>query len=425
MLVLGRLRTVRHSIVNNRIGHSVSLLLLAAILIFTPVTLAESVMVENDGTINGCVGGGSGILRIIGVGESCKKNEMPISWSQSGKIGPEGPQGIEGPKGDTGERGPAGPEGPQGPRGETGATGLQGPAGTATLESLSGTACTRADGEVGFVNVTVQADNSIDMTCGASAVITCDNQVPPVGFQMSSTCDRESHQFVYHCADGWTNANGDLEDGCESSIFGLQPLPIADDSTTLQALASLTAYNLLFGARGTQTFAVPSICDGEINLACPNGTPSNPSPTMTANTNLLPGDPPRTVAVLDADNSRYNVTARFRLKTDSPLSVTLPTIGACTLNLDTTRGNTPDLGATYHDNVLSASPNGPTTVTDVAIFQLEDGDFSLSGGVLCQALGVNKDDLTQALEQAITPWLSKTAAVCGAVAPVYFQVCPE
>ena len=107
MLVLGRLRTVRHSIVNNRIGHSVSLLLLAAILIFTPVTLAESVMVENDGTINGCVGGGSGILRIIGVGESCKKNEMPISWSQSGKIGPEGPQGIEGPKGDTGERGPA------------------------------------------------------------------------------------------------------------------------------------------------------------------------------------------------------------------------------------------------------------------------------------------------------------------------------
>ena len=47
----------------------------------------------------------------LGTPASCKKNELPVSWSI---VGPQGPPGS---KGDTGATGPMGPEGPKGDSG--------------------------------------------------------------------------------------------------------------------------------------------------------------------------------------------------------------------------------------------------------------------------------------------------------------------
>jgi hypothetical protein len=81
--------------------------------------------------------GVSGQLRLIDPAiDSCRRNEKPISWSQSGPPGPQGPTGPQGPAGPQGSQGPAGPAGPQGPQGPQGpagptfvATGLVGPDG--------------------------------------------------------------------------------------------------------------------------------------------------------------------------------------------------------------------------------------------------------------------------------------------------------
>jgi len=58
-----------------------------------------------SGAHHGCVGS-SGLLRVVATGESCKRNEAPITWSQTGPPGPQGPAGEPGPRG---EPGPAQP----------------------------------------------------------------------------------------------------------------------------------------------------------------------------------------------------------------------------------------------------------------------------------------------------------------------------
>ena len=76
-----------------------------------------------------CVNQASGEIKMISVGDDCKKNEIQIQWSQvgpqglQGEIGPQGPQGEPGPQG---EIGPQGPQGEPGPQGEIGPQGLQG-----------------------------------------------------------------------------------------------------------------------------------------------------------------------------------------------------------------------------------------------------------------------------------------------------------
>ena len=60
--------------------------------------------------------GGKGQLRVIDPAvESCRRNETPISWGQTG---------TPGPKGDKGDKGDPGPEGATGPQGPPGLSGL-------------------------------------------------------------------------------------------------------------------------------------------------------------------------------------------------------------------------------------------------------------------------------------------------------------
>src|SRR3954462_14042724 len=78
-------------------------------------TMAMNAFTDSQGVYHGCVGNGSGILRVVAPGESCKASETAIDWSRTG------PQVIQGPKGDTGSTGPPGPAGSTGPTGPAGA----------------------------------------------------------------------------------------------------------------------------------------------------------------------------------------------------------------------------------------------------------------------------------------------------------------
>jgi len=143
---------------------------------------------------------------------------------------------------------------------------------------------------------------------------------------------------------------------------------------------------------------------------------------MTADMDQRAGDPP-TVVTLDSDNSRYDVTAHFRLKTNTAIPITTPLAGQCSLNIDSTHGNDPELTVTFHDNVVADAPDGPTVVSDVAVSGLESADYSISGSDLGCYATILPADIVPTVQHALVPWISKRAAICGAVAPFYFQAC--
>lgn len=84
---------------------------------------------DSANVIHGCYGRFTGVLRVINTEakypEHCLIGETPISWNQTGPIGPAGPVGPQGPmglQGPMGFQGPAGPPGPPGPPGAPGAS---------------------------------------------------------------------------------------------------------------------------------------------------------------------------------------------------------------------------------------------------------------------------------------------------------------
>lgn len=374
-------------------------------------------------TYHGCVHRTTGLLRVIdpSQGESCRPNERAISFNETGPAGPPGLPGLKGDtgapgpqgvKGDTGATGPQGPQGDTGPRGPQGEPGAAGPAGVTSLQSLSGTTCTRADGSAGAVAVSVSSDNSISISCGPKEA-WCETNTPAVGPHMSVTCNDAAHQLTYTCDSGWVDTNHDPADGCETSAE-LQPISFSGSAATLLAF---------FIFQGVDTVQVQPDCGGALAAACTGGTPSSPLPTMTADLNRRAGDPPRVEAVPDAADSRYDVTVRVRLRTDATIPITVPLGATCGLNVDTTAGVVPDVSLSFHDNVVA--PDGPTVVSDVTVSGLESADYSITGGIACQvAGGVPLTSLVDVLVHTLTPWAAQRGVFCGAPEPAYFQTCP-
>jgi hypothetical protein len=229
---------------------------------------------------------------------------------------------------------------------------------------------------------------------------------------MSVSCDDATHRLTYTCEAGWEDANQDPSDGCESSTAGLQPI-------SFDPVAAATLAESIF--HSVDTIEVQPDCAGTLEAACTGGTPADPLPTMTADTASHAGDRARVEAVPDVANSRYDITLRLRLRTDSAIPITLPVVGACGLRIDTAP-NDPDLTVTFHDNVVA--PEGPTVVSGVALSGLESSDYELSGSFGCQVAATDPTMFTDVLARALTPWVTRRAVVCGAPAPDYFQGCP-
>jgi hypothetical protein len=119
----------------------------------------------DDGVIKACRHK-SGYLLIPSPGKACKRSEQTMTLNVKGPAGPAGPAGAAGPAGPPGPAGPAGPAGPEG------SAGPAGPAATiGSIETLTGIACTTADGAPGAVAVETEVDGAI--------VLTCEDGAPP------------------------------------------------------------------------------------------------------------------------------------------------------------------------------------------------------------------------------------------------------
>jgi hypothetical protein len=94
----------------------VVLALSAAGAAFGVVSAVQAAIPSANGVIHGCyqfspAGTSKGTLRVVDAarGETCRFDERPLSWNQTGPAGPTGPQGATGTTGPTGAAGLAGP----------------------------------------------------------------------------------------------------------------------------------------------------------------------------------------------------------------------------------------------------------------------------------------------------------------------------
>lgn len=147
--------TGRRAALQRRIGrHPVASGAAGALLVTVLVGggVASSAIPSAGGVISGCYNDKSGQLRVVDVdaGQSCGRNEVAVSWNQTGAPGPQGPAGPPGPVGPAGPLGPLGPVGPIGPAGAQGPQGPPGPAGQgATYRVLQGEHAARSHGVSG------------------------------------------------------------------------------------------------------------------------------------------------------------------------------------------------------------------------------------------------------------------------------------
>ena len=162
-----RLKSVTGRVFASRLSTAVTASVLTALLAGSVGAAVATIPSSPDGVITGCyVKNGEHGLRVIDkqAGETCKSNELEVSWNQkgakgdpgpagaAGATGPQGPQGPAGPKGDTGATGPqgnpgakgdtgaTGPQGNPGAKGDTGATGATGPQGNPGAKGDTGAA---------------------------------------------------------------------------------------------------------------------------------------------------------------------------------------------------------------------------------------------------------------------------------------------
>jgi hypothetical protein len=280
-----------------------------------------------------------------------------------------------------------------------------------SLASLAGTACTRADGSSGTVDVTVGADDAVSIACHAAD--WCAAHAPTVGPHMRVVCDSATQTVTYACDTGWVDLDGDLANGCEFSA------PLTPISFNPLAAAAFAARNPLFG--GVQTVAVEPYCNGPFEAACPGGSVSSPLPLLSIDGSQRPGDEPRLVMAGDQAHSRLELTARFRMQSLSPIPVTLPVVGACSLSIDTAPGSHPDITVVFNDSVIA--PTGPTVVSDVVLSNLESADYSITGGFACSVASVSLASIVDVVQHALTTWVENRGILCGAPEPVYFQRC--
>jgi hypothetical protein len=91
-------------------------------LILAMTGFAAAAIPDASGAIHGCYQKRTGILRVIGAGKRCSKDEKPISWNQQGPRGRDGSNGTNGTNGSNGTPGTPGTNGTNGTNGATNVT---------------------------------------------------------------------------------------------------------------------------------------------------------------------------------------------------------------------------------------------------------------------------------------------------------------
>ncbi|HTL36158.1 MAG TPA: hypothetical protein VL326_23665 [Kofleriaceae bacterium] len=175
---------------------------------------------------------------------------------------------------------------------------------------------------------------------------------------------------------------------------------------------------------GVVTFPVPASCGGSTEICCKNGQPDPNCGPIQINLNKIGNEADRlTLTPVDQGNNNgvLNVQILARIKTVNDLSITYSG-SHCTIDLDTTRDNTPpDLKITTSIHFDQDPQAGTTRIvaTGTSVTQLDSGDYSLGGDFLCYIAGalvpasVIEDQLKGPIEDAIN---GATCKSCSTVA---------
>jgi hypothetical protein len=131
------------------------------------VGIAKAAIPDGSGVIHSCFQDNNGSLRVVDSPTTCKNNETPLAWGQTGPQGPVGP------------RGPQGPIGPQGPSGSSHAYHAHVGAPIWTADPVASLINLPAGNYVVWANVSVVNGGSV-MTCLLK--INDTTNVIPAGF---------------------------------------------------------------------------------------------------------------------------------------------------------------------------------------------------------------------------------------------------
>jgi len=341
----------------------------------------------------------SGVVHLVASRSRCPAGMFgPINWNVQGPAGargPAGPAGSRGPSGQQGPRGPAGRQGPAGPPGEA-ATGSGGPV---SLASLADTDCELVDGGTGSTQVSVASDGTISLRC-LTPEQWCAANAPSFAPQGVISCDGAARTVSLTCDPLWVDANGALDDGCETNVA--------------QAAADL----VLLGER---TYPIPALCDASPSIACPGGQPLDPPAQIS-----LTGSDATVTQELAA--SSFDVTARLDGRTLGSVPTSYSGID-CTFDLDTSRGLVPY--ATAHMTLTrTPSPTSPGGYRldpgSMTIDGLEAADVNLSGEFACAGLNLALPLFLDSIVQTLQAQLAQSATpICIATPPEVVTFCLE
>lgn len=362
--------------------------------------VSASIPNSQTGVINGCFIKADGTLRLIDVeaGQSCKKSEQAIAWSQTG---PRGPQGLPG------AAGAPGAPGQPGEPGAAGAPGAPGAPGVSSLGALAGTACVRDNGTGGTVVITIGSDDSIVLSCRGTTPNWCLTNTPVVGPHMAVVCHEDTDALTFTCETTWHDINRDHTDGCEAQLETL-PQTIG----TVQAGAD-------FLLLGTRDFAVAASCGGTIQVACNNGTPVDPLPQLrVTGTNVV---------ALDT-NGNFTFSADLSVVTLSPIPVSISGVG-CDLNVNTSAGAVPNVhvvgSVIFSNHDMEVGPPNRIDLGSLVLTGLETDDISFTGGFLCNVANFGIGFFIGTLTRSLEDYLLSVGGLCGAPGPDLFIVCPD
>lgn len=82
-------------------------------ILITGATTYTVVATSHSTTFSACLTQNGSLRAVVfgGPAESCRASDVPVTWSQTGPVGPQGPVGDTGPQGPQGDTGPEGPAG--------------------------------------------------------------------------------------------------------------------------------------------------------------------------------------------------------------------------------------------------------------------------------------------------------------------------
>ncbi|MDQ3338126.1 MAG: hypothetical protein M4D80_23420 [Myxococcota bacterium] len=139
---------------------------------------------------------------------------------------------------------------------------------------------------------------------------------------------------------------------------------------------------------GVIDFNVPASCGGSTEICCVNNMPQATCGPLSIDLVLRTGDQPRLVLTpQNVTPGRMDMTIRARVKTKMDLKIKTQGV-TCDVNLDTTRGSSPDVTITAQLNFPIDGTVNTTRLnaTNVAV-ALQNDDIRLNGGFSCDLAG--------------------------------------